>query len=453
MFFVQELAEKICASTYDLVSEESHTRAKLAFLDTLIVILLGYDDEASCLIRKTVPQDQSDESGVLGLDMRMSALDAALVNGVAAHALDFDDTSNTLGGHPSAAIIPALFALSTKSRASGKAFIGAFIAGLETQAMMARTVNFYHYGKGWHPTATLGVFGAAAACSRLAAFDSRQVATALALAASLSAGIKANFGSMAKLLHIGSANRNGLLASYLAGQGFTAKMDVMEHEHGFFNVYNGPGNYAPVDIGKAWGHPLDIVSPGIGVKQYPCCDSTHAGVDLCLRARTQGGFSWEDIAKITVSINPLRLKHVNRANPISSVDAKFSVQYCMAYSLIHGYVDIAAFAEDRLNDPGVRNLMSRISARPYEMDESIPENSHVTRVVIEGRNRILFDETLFSPVGRSADVDQMARIVGKKFDHFIPELIGNERAEVLKRTILHMEDCDDMRSIEQMCCV
>src|SRR5207253_7732467 len=132
---------------------------------------------------------------------RLSVTDAALVNGTASHALDFDDCSNTLGGHPSVPILPGLFALADAMPVSGRDFLAAYIAGFETETRIARGVNFHHYEKGWHPTATLGTFGSAAASSHLLGLDARRTATALSLAASLASGIKANFGTMTKPLH------------------------------------------------------------------------------------------------------------------------------------------------------------------------------------------------------------------------------------------------------------
>src|SRR6185437_6190249 len=201
-------------------------------------------------------------------------LDAALVNGTAAHALDFDDVSNSLGGHPSAPILPALFALGEVLDCTGKDFIAAYVAGFETETRIARGVHFHHYEKGWHPTATLGVFGAAAASCHLLGLDRAKTAQALAIAASLASGIKANFGTMTKPLHVGHTARSGLFAALLAEGGFTADNAALEHQQGFLMVYNGAGNFAADAILKDWGRPYDVVNPGPAFKQYPCCGST-----------------------------------------------------------------------------------------------------------------------------------------------------------------------------------
>ena len=180
---------------------------------------------------------------IFGTSDHVDVLNAALINGTASHALDFDDCSNTLGGHPSAPILPALWAIAPGS--SGKAFIAAYAAGFECETRLARAVNFHHYEKGWHPTATLGTFGSAAACAHLLALNVEQTATALALAASMASGIKANFGTMTKPFHVGHTTRNGLLAALLAKEGMTANIGALEHTQGFFAVYNGAGNFKP----------------------------------------------------------------------------------------------------------------------------------------------------------------------------------------------------------------
>src|SRR4029077_5316506 len=207
---------------------------------------------------------------IFGSDRRAAPLDAALVNGTAAHALDFDDVSNSLGGHPSAPILPALFALGETLDSTGRDFITAYVVGFETETRIGRGVHFHHYEKGWHPTATLGVFGAAAACCHLPGLARAKTAQALAIAASLAAGIKANFGTMTKPLHVGHTARSGLFAAMLAREGFTANPAALEHKQGFLEVFNGAGTYDAARILERWGEPYDIVRPGLAVKQHPC---------------------------------------------------------------------------------------------------------------------------------------------------------------------------------------
>src|SRR5688500_12832498 len=261
MGFALELAKRITALRYeDLPSEAVHW-AKVGILDTVGVTLAGSSDPSATIVAGVL--SSGGPSLLLGTAKRVSALDAALVNGTASHALDFDDCNNTLGGHPSAPILPALFALADETGASGREFIAAYVAGFETECKIGLGVHFHHYTKGWHPTATLGVFGSAAACARLMKLPEDKVAVALAIAASLASGIKANFGTMVKPLHVGHCSRNGLFAALLARDGFTANQGAFEHKQGFFNVFNGAGNYDAAKVLPAWADPLEIVKPGI----------------------------------------------------------------------------------------------------------------------------------------------------------------------------------------------
>src|SRR3984893_8898528 len=168
MSIAGELAERIAGVTYDILPEDALHWAKVAILDTVGCTLAGASEPCARIVdRVTTAGAPMGQCLVFGTDHRVSALDAALINGTAAHVLDFDDCSNTLGGHPSAPIVPALVALAEEVDAGGHEVVLAYVAGFETEAHIARAVNFHHYRKGWHPTATLGIFGAAAACARL----------------------------------------------------------------------------------------------------------------------------------------------------------------------------------------------------------------------------------------------------------------------------------------------
>src|ERR1700757_3618561 len=179
MTIAEILAERIAGVRYDALPEAALHWARVAILDTVGCTLAGASEPCARIAARV--NASSGPSLVFGTTQRVAPLDAALINGAAAHALDFDDCSNTLGGHPSAPILPALFALAETHAVSGQAFIAAYVAGWETETRIARGVNFHHYEKGWHPTATLGVLGAAAAAARLLELTEAQIATALAI--------------------------------------------------------------------------------------------------------------------------------------------------------------------------------------------------------------------------------------------------------------------------------
>src|SRR3954468_1802786 len=324
---IDGIAERIGAIRYEGLPAEAVRWAKAAILDTVGVTLAGAAEPCARIAAGVLGLGQSGgECLIFGSGQRATALDAALINGTAAHALDFDDVSNSLGGHPSAPILPAIFALGEvldcpERPVGGRDFITAYVAGFETETRIARGVHFHHYEKGWHPTATLGVFGAAAACCHLLGLDRAKTAQALAIASSLASGIKANFGTMTKPLHVGHTARNGLFAAQLAREGFTANDAALEHKQGFLQVFNGNGNFDAEKILADWGRPYDIVSPGIGIKTHPCCGSTHPAVDAMLALRAEYGPGHaivpDKVTRIESRTHPRRLAHTDRPDPQS----------------------------------------------------------------------------------------------------------------------------------------
>src|SRR5215213_726153 len=211
-FSAERLAEKICAFDGRAISRKALAQSRDCILDTVGVTLAGVPEDATRILLDTPGvADAPGPALVFGTDRRTSTLDATLVNGTASHALDYDDFSGVLGGHQSVPLVPMLFALGEERRAGGRDVLTAYVVGVETEIRLARAVNFHHYDKGWHPTATLGIFGTTAAAARLLRLDKAKTATALAIAASLASGLKANFGTMVKPLHVGHCARNGLL--------------------------------------------------------------------------------------------------------------------------------------------------------------------------------------------------------------------------------------------------
>ena len=445
MPFALELAQRITTlRAEDLTPEVIHW-AKVGVLDTVGVTLAGSDDPAATLVSRVL--SSGGRSLILGTDKRVGALDAALVNGTASHALDFDDCNNTLGGHPSAPILPALFALADETGASGRDFIAAYVAGFETECKMSLGVNLYQYTHGWHPTTTIGVFGAAAACAKLMSLDAERTATALSIAASLAAGIKSNFGTYVKPLHVGHCARSGLFAALLAREGYTASPVAFEHKQGYFEVFNGAGNYHTERILPAWGEPFDIVEPGIAIKQYPCCGSTHPAIDAMLDLVRAHDLKPEAVERIRSWTHKRRLEHTNRPDPQSTTDAKFSVQYCVARALVDRKVTIEHFEGDAYNDAAVRRVMSRIEAAPYTTDQ-FPEDNHFgaeVRVTLRGGTELA--KKVDQPLGRTAQVALPPERLREKFENCARRVLPAEAAARVYAAITALETLEDVRAV------
>ncbi len=447
MTLALELAKRINSLTFNELPLEAVHWAKVGILDTVGVTLAGAREDAARIVESVITGGAGGPSLVLGANRRASALDAALVNGTASHALDFDDCNNTLGGHPSAPILPALFALADGTGASGRDFLAAYVAGFETECKIALGVHLHHYMKGWHPTATLGVFGCAAACAKLMKLPDDKVATALAIAASLASGIKANFGTMVKPLHVGQCARNGLFAALLARDGFTANDGAFEHKQGYFNVFNGEGHYDAGRILPAWARPLDIVKPGIAIKQYPCCGSTHPVLDAILGLARSHKPAGDDIERVDVWIHARRLEHTNRPDPKTDLDAKFSVQYCVARALTDRRIAIEHFEGRAYEDPAVRKLLPRVHAAPYTTAQFPADNHFGAEVRIALRGGRALAAKVDQPLGRTSDNPLPAALLKEKFENCASRALPRERVAPLYSAIRGFENLREAREV------
>jgi 2-methylcitrate dehydratase PrpD len=448
MSIAGELAERIAGVTYDALPEDALHWAKVAILDTVGCTLAGASEPCARIVdRVTTAGAPMGQCLVFGTDHRVSALDAALINGTAAHALDFDDCSNTLGGHPSAPILPALFALAEMRGTAGTAFIAAYVAGWEAETRIARGINFHHYEKGWHPTATIGVFGSTAACCHLLGLAPEVTAVALGLAATFSSGLKANFGTMTKPLHVGHASRNGLLAALLAADGFTANPGAIEHKQGFLHVFNGAGNFDAEAILHDWGNPWDIVQPGVAIKQYPCCGSTHPAVDAMLALVREHGLTPAMVERVDSWTHPRRLAHTNRPDPQSELDAKFSVQYCLARALLDRRVSLEHFEGDSFRDPAIRTLLQRIHAAPHpDMPMTTTEHfgAEVRVALTDGR---VLTAKVARPLGRGPENPLPVELLEAKFLNCAARALPMDAAERLLAMLRELEDVADLRAV------
>jgi 2-methylcitrate dehydratase PrpD len=448
MTIANGLANRIASVRYETLPPEALHWARVAILDTVGVTLAGAREPCAQIAARVLTGGTSTgPSLIFGTDHRAAPLDAAMINGTAAHALDFDDCSNTLGGHPSAPILPALFALAETLDVDGSAFITAYIAGFETEARISRGINFHHYEKGWHPTATIGTFGATAACAHLLGMPADRIAVALGLAASFASGLKANFGTMTKPLHVGQCSRNGLLAALLVADGFTANPGAFEHKQGFLEVFNGAGNYDADAILRDWANPLDITRPGVAIKQYPCCGSTHPAVDAMLALVREHDIAPAAIERVDAWTHPRRLAHTNRPDPNSALDAKFSVQYCLARAAVDRQVTLVDFEGDAHRDPDVRAMLARVHAAPH------PEMSMASTDHFGGEVRItLKDGTVVSrrvnqPIGRDSDHPLPQDLLEAKFVNCATIALEPEAVQALLALLRHIDQVTGIRQI------
>lgn len=377
------LAERIVAFGKADLTPKARERAKIGVIDTVAVTLAGSREPCVEKLTAVLGTAPTAPATLIGSAGRAGMLDAALVNGTAAHALDYDDFSAVFGGHQSVPLVPALLALAEIETRSGEALLTAYAVGVETEIRLARAVHFHHYDKGWHPTATLGTIGAAAACTHLMGLDAPTTATALALAVSQAAGVKANFGTMTKPLHVGMCSRAGLLSALLAREGFTANPGAFEHPQGFLEVYNGAGTYDAERIFARWADPLELEDDGIVVKAYPCCGSTHAAIEAAIAMRRRERIDVAAIRSIEIMPHARRLKHTDEPRPTTPLAAKFSVQYVVARALLDGTVRMRHFEVDAVTDPAITRLLERTRAYAHPDMAADAASQWAAEVVVE----------------------------------------------------------------------
>lgn len=448
---VKRLADKVCAFDKGQLTRKSIENARSCILDAVGVTLAGIPEPCTQILLKTPGVATAPGSSLIfGTARRTNALDAALINGTASHALDYDDFSGALGGHHSVPLVSMLFALAEERGASGEDFIAAYVIGVETEIRLARAVNFHHYDKGWHPTATLGVFGAAAAAAWLLKFDRAKTAMALSIAASLASGIKANFGTMTKPLHIGQCGRNGLFAALLAEGGFDAAEDVFEHHQGFLNVFNGPGTFNVEKIFENWGEPWEIEADSIGLKQFPCCGSTHPAITMALQLRNDHGIKVEDIAAIEILPHSRRLRHTNTPRPQTSLEAKFSVQYVVARALKDGAVRLKDFEGDAHFDPTIQHLLDLTVAKPHPDMAPDAKEQWGAEVIITLKGGQRLSRRIDNLVGRGGDNPMTSNEMWEKFSDCAARCLPREQIGPLFERLETLEKVGEISQVTQL---
>jgi 2-methylcitrate dehydratase PrpD len=332
-------------------------------LDTFGVMLAGSPEPCAALVRR-VCGAEAGPCPVFGTRERRSPALAALANGVAGHALDYDDTQLStspeavygLLTHPSVPVLSAAAALAETRPCSGQDLITAYVIGVEVACRVADAANPRHYQHGFHTTGTVGTIGAAAAAGHLLGLDPEAMARALGIAASMASGLRENFGTMTKPLHSGRAGHNGLLAALLAQEGFTASPAILEAKRGFYQA--AAGGFSPEKV--ALGNPFFLQSPGVSIKPYPSGSLSHPGQDLILDIVRRSDLRPEQVASVVVGTNSNVPNALIYSRPHTELEAKFSLEYCMATGVLRRRAGLAEFTDAAVNDPSIQAFLPKV---------------------------------------------------------------------------------------------
>jgi 2-methylcitrate dehydratase PrpD len=437
----QALAHRIATLRYEDLPADVIAVAKHCVLDWVAVTIQGTGEPlATILAEQVAAEGGSDCATLIGRSRGATPRQAALVNGAASHALDYDDVNIRMMGHPTAPILPAALALAESRGTSGRDLITAFVAGYETECEIGEIVSPSHYARGFHATGTVGTFGAAAACANLLHLDGSAVATALGIAGTQAAGLKSMFGTMCKPLHAGKASESGLLAAELAARGFSSRTDILECANGFVAAHaDGVRPLHQFSSGSGKYHIADNL-----FKYHASCHQTHAAIEALRALQAEHGFSCADVVNVTLRHDAGAESICNIARPDTGLEIKFSLRMIAALALAGVDMAVAAnFSDARARDPALQVLRDKVEVT-FVRDWPLTR-SEVTVQLADGR--VLNGD---HDSGLPEKLDRQQTKLLAKFRLLVGPDFGAGRADDIAAGILSIERQTDLKHLTSL---
>ncbi|MFL5255866.1 MAG: MmgE/PrpD family protein [Rhodopila sp.] len=438
------LAEQARTLRFEDIPPEPRLWARQCVLDALGCTLAGASDElVQILLAEMREQGGAERATIIGHRGRLPAPSAALVNGAASHALDFDDVNLAMPGHPSVAILPALLALAEERGSSGAEVLTAFVAGYELQCRIGKVIAPGHYdGLGFHATATVGSFGAAAACAHLMGLDAEKFATALGIAGTQAAGLKSMFGTMCKPLHAGKASYHGYMAAKLAARGFTSRTDVLECGQGFARTHSPDFN-----PDRAFDTPPNdwYVCNNL-FKYHAACYMTHASIEAACKLREQHGIAADDVERVEVQVEESCDRICNIPRPRTGLEAKFSLRLTTAMGLAG--IDtsrLATYSEEVAADPVLVGLRDKMS---FDFRTGIPNTFSEITLRLRNGSKLSAQHDAGKPAD---DAVAQGKRLEAKFAALADPVIGTEKAAQLSVEVGRFDSLPDVRGLMALC--
>jgi 2-methylcitrate dehydratase PrpD len=414
------------------------------FIDVIAVMVPGAVEPVTRRVFETVRGWGDGPSTAVGTGARLAPPWAALVNGTAAHALDFDDNFDPAKAHATAVLAPAILAVAEAEGASGRACLDAYIVGLQILGRVGQGVNPAHRNRGWHATATVGAIGAAAACARLLKLDAEQAGTAISIATSMAGGFMSQFGSMTKAMHAGLAAKAGVMAACLARSGVTAGLETLDGPTGMNRLMVGPDYEAlrdgltHVEHGQtlrfeteAIGEPLLILENGFRVKRFPICGSAHRALDGLLALREEYGLTADMVEAVHVRAPVTHLANLMYADPTDPLQAKFSLEYGLAVALLTGDCRLSDFDDEAaVMRPAVRAIYPLIHRHPVDK----AEGEFPTEVEMGLKDGRTVTTQIAMPMGSIAAPFGMAQYWGK-YEGCVAGVMSDAAAAALRQAL------------------
>src|SRR5436309_304750 len=363
------VSDFIANTKYKDIPEEVLALGRKSMLDGFGLALAGSVSPMGPLIRQYVEKfvAPGSKSSIVGTGIKVPTRFAALANGVFIHADDYDDTQLSVAPdrvyglltHPTVSVLPAIIALGEVYPYTGKELTLAYHTGVEVECKIAEAISPRHYGDGFHTTGTIGSFGSAAACAKLLKLDARRTATALGIAGAEAAGLRSNFGSMTKPFTAGHAAENGVVAADLASIGWTASEEILEAKEGWFSAAGG--GFDPEAIMNRLGKPWTFADPGVSIKPFPSGSLTHPAMGEMQRLARENNVQAANVDKVDMGGNSAMMAALIHHRPENSLQAKFSMEFCMAILLLDRKAGLTEFTDPVVRRPDVKQLLRRVN--------------------------------------------------------------------------------------------
>ena len=391
---------------------------------------------ALAAIKELAPSEQAT---ILGRHERVDIASAAMLNGITSHTFDFDDTHLKTIIHPAGPVASAALALAEHRGASGRQLIDATVLGIDVACRVGNMIYPDHYDRGWHITGSTGMLGSAAACARLLGLDTARTAMALGIAASQPVGVREQFGSMTKALHIGAAARTGLISALMAQHGYTASEKAIEAPRGLAQTYSTKCDWNEItdELGRRFEISFNTYKP------FACGIVIHPSIDGCIQLRTESHLLADDVERVDLKVHPLVLELTGKRAPRTGLEGKFSVYHACAAGIMFGRVGEEEFSDRMVAETHLVALRDRIRA---SSDDAIGEASaDVTVTLKDGRKLHTFVEHAIGSLKHPLT----NRELEQKFHDLVDPVLGSLRADRLIERFWTLPALTDIRKLTQ----
>ncbi|MBE6990083.1 MAG: MmgE/PrpD family protein [Ruminococcaceae bacterium] len=434
-------------------TEQALYLAKRSILDTVGAMVIG--SETFAVKAALAVADGAGCCTVVGSGQRLSGRDAAFVNGISGHELELDDTSSSNLGHPTVAVLPALLAVGEEIGCSGQRLLESFLIATEVTCKVGRICAHKLHEKGWHCSSITAGLGAAAGCAYLLELDREQICHAIGIAASMASGIRENFGTLTKSVHIGKVAEDGYRAAKLAQAGFTSSPVALEGREGFLYEYadlreqDDAFHTILASMGRDW----DICAPGFTLKRWPSCSSCHRPLDAILETLQAHQIAAEEIESIRIGLGATPLRELITPDPRDGEEAKFSVGFQVGLYLSGRENAAYNYTTEIIRLPEIQNIIKRTVMYHETAYDDLPSDAgagpaFITITCKDGRS---FTRERAFPVGHLTDPISDGDLKAKFLTCTVPTL-GQAPSEALYDVLMKLESVTDIRAVMAQTC-